>query len=87
MARPKKNHVQLSDTDVKQLKGIIKKKDTNQTIINRCWILIALDEDHPPAMSYNQYIIVYGVSRATIATLVKTFQLAALMPRFLENAT
>ena len=30
MARPKKHHVQLSDADVEQLKGIIKKKDTTK---------------------------------------------------------
>ena len=54
MARPKKNRVQLSDADVKQLKGIIKKKDTNQTTANRCRVLLALDENHPPAMSYDQ---------------------------------
>ena len=73
MARPKKNRVQLSDADVKQLKGIIKKKDTNQTTANRCRVLLALDENHPPAMSYDQCIDAYGVSRATIATLVKSF--------------
>ena len=54
MARLKKNRVQLSDADVKQLKGIIKKKDTNQTTANRCRVLLALDENHPPAMSYDQ---------------------------------
>lgn len=73
MACPKKNRVQLSDADVKQLKGIIKKKDTNQTTANRCRVLLALDENHPPAMSYDQCIDAYGVSRATIATLVKSF--------------
>ena len=73
MARPKKNHVQLSDADVKQLKSIIKKKDTNQTTANRCRILIALDENHPPAMSYDQCVDAYGVSRATIATIAKNF--------------
>lgn len=73
MARPKKNHVQLSDVEVKQLKGIIKNKDTNQTTVNRCRLLLALDENHPPAWSYDQCIDAYGVSRATIATLAKTF--------------
>ena len=73
MARPKKNHVQLSDVDLKQLKSIIKKKDTNQTTANRCRVLIALDEKHPPAMSYNQCVDAYGVSKATIATLVKKY--------------
>lgn len=52
MARPKKNHIQLSDADVKQLKSLIKSKNTNQTAINRCRVIFALDESHPPAMSY-----------------------------------
>ena len=73
MARPKKNHVQLSDVDVNQLKGVIRKKDTNQTTANRCRVLLALDENHPPAMSYNQCVDAYGVSKATVAKLVKTF--------------
>ena len=73
MARPKKNHVQLSDADIKQLKGILKKKDTNQTTANRCRVLLALDENHPPAMSYDQCIDACHVSRTTIATLVKSF--------------
>ena len=85
MARPKKNHVQLSDADVKQLKGIIKKKDTNQTTANRCRVLIALNEDHPPAMSYDQCVDTYGVSGATIATLVKTFRKAELIQHLPEN--
>ena len=33
MARPKRNKVQLSDADVKKLKGILKNKDTSQ---NHC---------------------------------------------------
>ena len=73
MARPKKNHVQLSDADVKHLKGVIKKKDTNQTTVNRCRVLLALDENHPPAFSYDQCMDAYNVSRATIATLVKSY--------------
>lgn len=73
MARPKTNHVQLSDADVKHLKGIMKKKDTNQTTVNRCHVLLAMDENHPPVMTYVQCVDAYGISRATIATLVKNF--------------
>lgn len=73
MGRPKKNRIQLSDADVKQLKGIIKKKDTNQTTANRCRILLALDENHLPALTYVQCVDAYNVSRATIAALVKKF--------------
>ena len=73
MARPKKNHIQLSDVDVKYLKSIMKKKGTNQTTVNRCHILLAMDENHPPVLSYVQCVTAFGVSRATIATLVKNF--------------
>ena len=31
MAQPKKNHVLLSDNDVKHLKQLLKQKNTNQT--------------------------------------------------------
>ena len=72
MARAKKNRVQLSDADVKRLKGIIKSKDTNQTTVNRCRVLLALDENHLPALTYDQCMDAYGVSRATIANLAKT---------------
>ena len=73
MGRPKKIHVQLSDANVKYLKGIIKKKDTNQTTANRCRILLALDENHLPAMTYVQCVDAYAVSRSTIAALLKLF--------------
>jgi transposase len=73
MARPKKNHVQLSDSDVKRLKRTIKQKGTNQTAVNRCRILLALDENHLPVLSYDQCVDAYGVSRATISTVVKSF--------------
>ena len=73
MARPKKNKVQLSDADVKKLKGILMKKDTSQTIANRCRILLALDENHPPMQTYDQYMATFCVSRPTIATVVKTY--------------
>ncbi len=73
MARPKMNIVRLSDSDVKRLKSIIRKKDTSQTTANRCRILLALDEAHPPCQTYDMCIAAFGVSRATIATVVKTF--------------
>ncbi len=73
MARPKKNIVRLSDSDVKRLKSIIRKKDTSQTTANRCRILLALDEAHPPCQTYDMCIAAFGVSRATIAAVVKTF--------------
>ena len=73
MARPKKNRVQLSDSDVKKLKRMLKNKDTSQTIANRCRILLALDENHPPVQTYDQCMGLSCVSRATISNVAKTF--------------
>ncbi len=73
MARPKKNKVQLSDADVKKLKSILKKKETSQTIANRCRILLALDENHPPMKTYDQCMASLCISRPTIAGVAKTY--------------
>ena len=73
MARPKKNRIRLSDQDIKKLKSIIKNKTTSQTIANRCRILLALDENHPPAQTYDQCMAFYCVSRATIAKVARTY--------------
>ena len=73
MSRTKKYVVQLTDNDVKYLKKLRKKKSTSQTIANRCNILLAMDENHPPAKTYDQCMIACGVSRATIASTVKLY--------------
>lgn len=73
MARPKKNKIKLTDDDIKRLKSILKKKDTNQIRSVRCRILINLDEDHLPTMTYDQCMSACNVSRATIAKTVKLF--------------
>lgn len=73
MARPKKNRVSLTDTEVKRLKSFMKKKDTNQTLYTRCQILINLDENHLPAMTYDQCIESCNVSRATVAKMASIF--------------
>lgn len=78
MARPKKNRIQLSDADVKKLKGILKNKDTSKTIANRCRILLSLDENHPPARTYDQCMALFCVSRATISNTAKIFVLDGL---------
>lgn len=73
MARPKKYHVLLSDDDVKRLRGLIRKKGTAPTTANRCRVLLALDENHPPARSYDHCVDSYGVSRATVSTIARKF--------------
>lgn len=78
MARPKKNRIQLSDADVKKIKGILKNKDTSKTVANRCRILLALDENHPPVQTYDQCMAFSCVSRATISNTAKLFVLDGL---------
>lgn len=73
MSKPKKFVVQLTDDDVRYLKKLRKKKSTSQTIANRCNILLAMDENHPPAKTYDQCVMACGVSRATIASTVKLY--------------
>ena len=73
MARPKKNAVRLTDEEVKRLNKIRKNKGTSQTVSDRCSILLAVDENHPPAKTYDQCMISCGVSRATIASTIKQY--------------
>lgn len=73
MSRTKKYVVQLTDGDVKYLKKLRKKKSTSQTIADRCNILLAMDENHPPAKTYDECVMACGVSRATIASTVKQY--------------
>lgn len=73
MARPKKNRIQLSDADVKKLQGILKNKSTSPTIANRCRILLALDENHPPMQTYDQCMAFFCISRPTIANVARTY--------------
>ena len=73
MAFQKKNHIQLSDDEVKHLKHMLKQKSTNQIAYKRCRILLSLDENHPPVLTYAQCVASYGVSKATIATVVKVY--------------
>lgn len=73
MARPKKNVVRLTDSDVKQLKSTLQKINTCQTIVDRCRILLALDENHPPSRTYAQCMDLFGVSRATISNAAKLY--------------
>ena len=73
MARPKKNSVQLTDDEVQQLKGILQKTNTCQTLVNRCRILLALDENHPPVRTYDECMALFCISRPTISSVAKTY--------------
>ena len=69
MARPKKNMIRLTDAEEKQLISILYKSNTCQTLVNRCRILLALDENHPPVRTYDQCMDLFGVSRPTISNV------------------
>ena len=73
IARPKRNIVRLTDDEVKYINTIRNKKNTPQTITDRCNILLAVDENHSPAKTYDQCMAICGVSRATISSAIKLF--------------
>ena len=60
MSKTKKYVVRLTDGDVKYLKKLRKKKSTSQTIADRCNILLAMDENHPPAKTYDECVMACG---------------------------
>ena len=43
MARPKKYNISLTDDELKELKSVMRKKQTTKTVRNRCQIIIDLD--------------------------------------------
>lgn len=73
MSRPKKYSVQLSDETVSLLKSHLKKKDTSETVCNRCRILLALDENHLPVLTQADCAKAHGVCRATVSNTVKSY--------------
>ena len=73
MARTKKYSVHLSDDDVKRLKILIRKKDTSDTIFNRCRILVDLDEEHPPVLTYRVCASKRGITMTTVANTAASF--------------
>ncbi|MBQ9461884.1 MAG: helix-turn-helix domain-containing protein [Clostridia bacterium] len=73
MARPKKYSVCLSNDDVAHLKSLLKSKDTNETICNRCRILLDLDESHPPVLKQSDCAKAHGISRSTVSNTVESY--------------
>jgi len=73
MSRPKIYKILLSKEDSDRLKLMCKKKNTTQTLYQRCRILLALDESQSSPLTYDQCISTLNVSRGTIASTVKLF--------------
>jgi transposase len=73
MSRPKQYTVLLSDSEVKKIKSIIRKKDTSRTLRARCQILIDLDETHGKMLTHEQCAKSNGICMATVANIVKLY--------------
>ena len=73
MARPKTYHIILTDDELKQLKSVIRKKQTSRTIRCRCQIIIDLDEAHGKVLTHEQSAKSNGVCPATVTNTVKLF--------------
>lgn len=73
MARPKTYHITLTDDELKQLKSVIRKKQTSRTVRCRCQIIIDLDEAHGKVLTHEQSAKSNGVCLATVTNTVKLF--------------
>lgn len=73
MARPKKYHISLTDAEFKNLKSVMRKKQTSKTVRNRCQIIIDLDEAHGKVLTHEQSAKTNCVCMSTITNTVKLF--------------
>ena len=73
MARTKKYVVKLSEEEVQTIRGILKKKETTDTVANRCRVLLDVDENHPPVYTLEQCAKRHGISRATVSNTVANY--------------
>lgn len=62
---------QISLTDeVKQLKSVIRKKETNRTIKCRCQILLALDEAHDKVYTNEPCALSINISKGSVHNVI-----------------
>ena len=73
MARPKKYNISLTDDELKELKSVMRKKQTTKTVRNRCQIIIDLDEAHGKVLTHAQSAKTNYVCMATIMNTVKLY--------------
>lgn len=73
MARPKQYSVRLTDDNVTLLKTMLRKRTTNDTVANRCRILLDLDEAHPPVPTHADCAKSHGISMGTVANTVRIY--------------
>lgn len=68
-----KYEVKLSDEQVNTIKNKLKKKDTTDTIANRCRILLDVDKNHLPIMTQEQCAAKHEISRTTVSNVVRQY--------------
>lgn len=73
MARPKTYHISLTDDELKQLKSVMRKKQTSKTVRNRCQIIIDLDETHGKVLTHEQSAKTNCVCMTTVTNTVRLF--------------
>lgn len=73
MGRKQKYHVNLSDEDVKNLKSIIRKKDTSRSMIRRCQVLLDMDESHGEIFTRERCAKSNGASLSMISVLMRRY--------------
>lgn len=73
MARPKTNHVNLSDGEVIKIRSMLKSKKTSKTILKRCQILLDLNENFDKVLTHGQCAKSNAVCRATVSNVVRLY--------------
>lgn len=73
MARPKKYVVRLTDEEVERLQKTAKQKSTQATIRDRCYILLDLDENHPPPTKQVDCAHKRGITQKTVVNTVQQY--------------
>ena len=73
MARNKTYIISLSDDELKNLKSVIRKKNTSRTIKCRCQILIDLDVAHGKQFTQAQCAKSTGVCVSTVYNVIKYY--------------
>lgn len=73
MARPKKYVVRLTNEEVERLQKTAKRKSTSATIRDRCYILLDMDESHPPCVKQMDCAKQRGVAQKTVVNTVQQY--------------
>lgn len=66
-------NITLTEDELKELKSVIRKKQTPRTVRCRCQIIIDLDEAHGKVLTHEQSARTNGVCPATVTNTVKLF--------------